>query len=258
MCTSRLRSEGSRSRPKAVLTKSSRESTRPGDLKNKARSSNSAAVNSTSRVLWRAVRVRVSRRMSSRRIVMGVKRLPGRPGCCSPQHRMNARGEFAWIVRLGQIIIGAEFEPHDAIHVLTVRRQHDNGQRGLGANLAQYFKAANAGQHHIQDHQRIITGKCALNAGRAVMNGLNLKSLRIQILLDQFAKFHVIVDDENARGRPFARIFSLGRQHRASLYLACAGIETGKEREDVGARGATFGGGFEYPDILDPDLLLSR
>ena len=38
------------------------------------------------------------------------------------------------------------------------------------------------------------------------MDGIDLESLRAQILLEEFAKFHVIVNDKYARHRPFARI----------------------------------------------------
>jgi len=70
--------------------------------------------------------------------------------------------------------------------IVAVRGEHDDGDRGLGPNAAQYFKATNAWQHDVEDDQRIRARKRALEAERTVVDGLNLEALGFQILPDEF------------------------------------------------------------------------
>ena len=52
------------------------------------------------------------------------------------QHRLDAPEELAWVEGLGDIVVGAELEPDDAVDVLAARRQHDDRQLRAAAQLA--------------------------------------------------------------------------------------------------------------------------
>src|SRR5205823_3283610 len=70
--------------------------------------------------------------------------------------------KFAGIEWLGQIIVGTQFEAHDAVFVLAARRKHQDGQPRLTAHTLQNFETIEAGQHDVKHHQVIaaVQGRC--------------------------------------------------------------------------------------------------
>ena len=65
---------------------------------------------------------------------------------------MRAR-QFARIERLRQVIVGAELQADDAVHILAARGQHDDRDLALLAQAAQDLEAIDAGQHDVEHHQ---------------------------------------------------------------------------------------------------------
>ena len=62
------------------------------------------------------------------------------------------------------------------------------------------------------------------------MNRIDLKALRMQILIDEFAKLHVIVNDQKARRGPIGGRVCFGRYHAASLYPARGPNRNGRKQ----------------------------
>ncbi len=87
---------------------------------------------------------------SSRRPTSSVQRSKRSAFACSaaalrrqavgaPQHRLDARQQFARIERLGQVVVGAHLQPDDAVGLLRQRGQQDDrqvGGRRAGAGTA--------------------------------------------------------------------------------------------------------------------------
>ena len=116
------------------------------------------------------------------------------------QHRVNAGDELARIERLRQIVVGAHFEPDDAIDVLALRRQHDDRHRLAGAaQAAAYRQPVLAGQHEVEhDEMRRIALQLLVEVAR-VGKRRDVEALLGQIARQEVAQAHVVVDDENPR-----------------------------------------------------------
>ena len=73
------------------------------------------------------------------------------------QNVVDACNELSRFEGLGQIIIGAELEPNDAVGNLCVGGKHENGQlaidRRFRTDLATYLKSVFLGQHHIENQK---------------------------------------------------------------------------------------------------------
>src|SRR5262249_46734325 len=59
--------------------------------------------------------------------------LGGRARARASQHRANAREQLAWVERLADVIVRADFEADDPIDVFSLRRHHDD--RDVDATL---------------------------------------------------------------------------------------------------------------------------
>jgi len=77
----------------------------------------------------------------------------GLGGGLAAQHRVDPRQQFARIERLGQVIVGAHFQPENAVDVLAARGQHDDRHLRFRADLAAQAEAVVAGQHHVEDQK---------------------------------------------------------------------------------------------------------
>ena len=73
------------------------------------------------------------------------------------QNVVDACNELSRFEGLGQIIIGAELEPNDAVGNLCVGGKHENRQlaidRRFRTDLATYLKSVFLGQHHIENQK---------------------------------------------------------------------------------------------------------
>ena len=73
----------------------------------------------------------------------------------APQHGLQACHQLTRLKRLGQIVISPQFQANDAIHHITARGQHDDGNIACAittlANGAAQLKAIHLGQHHVQN-----------------------------------------------------------------------------------------------------------
>ena len=115
------------------------------------------------------------------------------------QLRPDARQQHGEPERLGDIIVGAGFEPQDGVGIGVVAGQHDD--RRLEAVLAQdahRLPAVNVRQPDIHDHQVDLAGLRRLNALGAVLDRFRFELLVQRKLLDQrVAQFGVVIDDQD-------------------------------------------------------------
>ena len=130
----------------------------------------------------------------------------------APEDSVNARGEFAGIERFWKVVVGADFEAENAVDVFTAGRQHDNGDAGGSADLLENLEAAKARKHNVENQEGVVSGERFFDGISASVHRIEVKTLGLEILGEQFTKLGVVVDDEKAaneriggRGRFFQR-----------------------------------------------------
>ena len=72
------------------------------------------------------------------------------------QQRPHAGHDFARAEGLGDVVVGAELQPDDAVRLLGLGGEHDHrhgGGRRIGAHRPAHVEAVHARQHHVEDHQ---------------------------------------------------------------------------------------------------------
>ena len=70
----------------------------------------------------------------------------------SPHQRAHARKQFRDAERLGQVVVGAEIEPHHFVDLIAASRQHQDRKKLVApADLSANFEAAQTGQHDVED-----------------------------------------------------------------------------------------------------------
>ena len=102
------------------------------------------------------------------------------------------------VERLGQVIIGSDFQAKNAVHIFSACGENQHRNRRRGAQPPQNIEPAHAGEHEIEDDQRVLHGESALETARTVVYRFDSESFRAETLCEKPAKLNVIVDDENA------------------------------------------------------------
>jgi hypothetical protein len=131
-----------------------------------------------------------------------IPRNQGARGSCKlrgpPQNGAKSCKEFAWIKRLGQIVVRSDLEPENSVHVLSPggKDQHGNGR--LRAQPAKNVQTPDARQHEIEDDKGVFTGESALKSPRPIVHGFDREPLGLKTLREKSAQLNIIIDDENA------------------------------------------------------------
>src|SRR5574343_151077 len=71
------------------------------------------------------------------------------------QHGVDAGQQFAWVEGLAQVVVGAHFQAHDAVHVLALGGEHDDGCAVVGGTQAAADREAVFAGHHQVQHDQI-------------------------------------------------------------------------------------------------------
>ena len=85
------------------------------------------------------------------------------------QNRANAGGQLSRVERLGQVVVGAELQADDAVHIFAAGREHDDRHFAFLAQAAQDFEAIHARQHHVQQDDRVVALQRLVQAALAVV-----------------------------------------------------------------------------------------
>jgi len=132
-----------------------------------------------------------------------------------PQDRLEPRQQLARVERLGQIIIGAEFEPDNPVGVLAARGQHQDRHVALRAQAAADFEPIDIGQHDIEDDGAIgpITDY-RLDPRRAAMASLDHKPALGQIVAQHVGEADIVIDDQYRVGHQRVLLPRMGEKGR--------------------------------------------
>ncbi len=111
---------------------------------------------------------------------------------------LHARHQFPRIEWLRQIIVGAEFQPDNAVFILAARRQHQHRQPRLAPHPAQDLEAVHARQHDIQNHQVETAAERRVQPFDAVVLHVDTKPFAGQQLGEQPRKFLIIIHNKDS------------------------------------------------------------
>ena len=119
----------------------------------------------------------------------------------SPQQGPNAGDEFARAERLGEVIVGAEFEADDALGLFGARREHDDWQRRrwlARAQHAAHFQTVDLRQHQVEDEQIRGTRSYGLQRLAPGPDELGREAGFVEIARDELGDVGVVLDDEDS------------------------------------------------------------
>ena len=147
----------------------------------------------------------------------GVREVP----VGAPQQRLDAAHQLAQPERLGQVVVGAQLEADDLVHLLVARGEHEHGRLGAGgAQPAEGLEAVDAGQPDVEHDE--VRGELA-GDGRAPSSPLRREGHLVALLLEgvlDAARDGVLVLDDQDRGCHRAGWYPGGTTHaRATMPL---------------------------------------
>jgi hypothetical protein len=125
----------------------------------------------------------------------------GLPRLLPAQDRANAQRQLAGAERLGDVVVGPELEPDDAIDLLRAGGQHDDRQTGelaIGPNPPADLLPRQVRQHQVQ-HQQI--GRRVLEqaqCGVAGRGGLHLVPGPGQVDADELEDVGLVIYHEDS------------------------------------------------------------
>ena len=136
-------------------------------------------------------------------------------GAAPAQHRADARQELARAERLGEVVIGAELEAHDAVGFLVAPGEHDDRDLRFVAQSPRERHAVLAAQLEIQ-HDQVddLLGQYRLHAA-AIGDGRHPQLVLLEIVRDEIAHQRIVVDRQYVGQRRLQR--RLGRSGHECL-----------------------------------------
>ncbi len=139
----------------------------------------------------------------------------------SAQNRAYPGEQLARIARLGQIVVGAQFQTDDPISVLAHGAQHDDGRTIRPGEPATYRQPVLARKHDIQNHEiGSLTRQHPIHLAR-VGRRFHGKAMAAQELGHDFANSRVVVDDQDARGGLRSACHLVNIAHRRPGFTRC-------------------------------------
>ena len=126
------------------------------------------------------------------------------PGRVRPaQQRAHARDEFVGAERLGDVVVGAELEPDDAVGLFGAGGQHDDRQGGrgrIGAERTADLEAVEAREHQIEQQEiRLAAPQRRQHVG-AARNLIHRKARAREAAGEEHRDIGVVFDDEHTCG----------------------------------------------------------
>jgi hypothetical protein len=115
----------------------------------------------------------------------------------APQDRLDARQQLALAERLGDVVVGAQLQAHDAVHLFLASGEDDDRQVEGFAQPPRDGEAVLVGQLEVEDDQvDDLDREHAVHVG----SGFRYRDLEVvlgEVFLDQVADGDVVVDDKD-------------------------------------------------------------
>ena len=107
----------------------------------------------------------------------------------------DARHQFAHGERLGQIIICAHFETHDAIYLIIAGGEHQNRCGHLLAQDARHFEAIQFGEHDVEQDEIGFELPGGIKRGASITDGFDGEAILFEIVGECFSQSEFVFDD---------------------------------------------------------------
>ena len=109
---------------------------------------------------------------------------------------MDARQQFARIERFAQVVVGANFQSNDAVHILAFGCQHDDGGAVIGGTQASADRQTVLAGHHQVQYDQVHRFTHQQAGERLAVFGLqHVKPLLCQIPAQQVADADIVITD---------------------------------------------------------------
>ena len=136
----------------------------------------------------------------------GAERRPARSihaGGLSPttgaaQDGVDAGHQFTRAERLDHVVVGAGLKALDAVVLCAKRRQQQNRQLFVLADLAADIEAVGARQHDVEDDEIVTVVGQMPERGRAVADRVGLKAVDREIRRQKVADIRIVFGDQDA------------------------------------------------------------
>ena len=128
---------------------------------------------------------------------LGVPAGPAGSDGAAPQHRADARQKLAQLGGLGEIVVGAELQPHDPVDRARRGGQHDD--RNVAGLLQEADQRKPVLLRHVEvEHDEVGLGLLNRGAKRfsAVAEG-DVEAVHLQVVADHVAGGGLVVDHED-------------------------------------------------------------
>ncbi|CAI9009246.1 hypothetical protein EMIT0158MI4_80024 [Burkholderia ambifaria] len=119
----------------------------------------------------------------------------------APQQRLDPRDEFQHRERFRQIVVGAELEAEDPVHLARARAGNDDRRVARHrAGAPADFQPVDAGQHQVEDQRVPVALLEQAQAFRAVRAVHDFVALVAQVQAQHVGDVGVVFDDQDAFG----------------------------------------------------------
>ena len=116
------------------------------------------------------------------------------------EHRLDAGHQLAGVEGLGHIVIGAQLQADDLVHVVGAGGEDDDGDVARLAQLAADLEAVHLRHHDVEDDQVGLVGLDLLQRLTAVIGGLDLESFLGEVEAGELDDIPLVVDDQDFGG----------------------------------------------------------
>src|SRR6185295_13870041 len=102
----------------------------------------------------------------------------------------------AW---LGHVVVGAELEADDAVHVVAPGGEHDDRHPARLPDAAQRFDPVDARHHDVEHHDLVSAARREARGALAVLHRGHGKAFALEVLREHAGELDVVVCQENRR-----------------------------------------------------------
>ena len=116
----------------------------------------------------------------------------------SAQQRIDAQQQFAQVERLGQVVVGLQFESADAILVIGAGTEHEHRSKvAAPAQFFEHLEAVLARQHDVEDQQVDAALRHAFERARAGQHVFGVVGLVAEVVTQHLAELAFVFGDQD-------------------------------------------------------------
>jgi len=118
----------------------------------------------------------------------------------SSEHRAEPSQELAGAEGLGDVVVGANLQPHHAVRLVSPRGEHEDRNAALAADATDDFQAVDAGHHDVEEHGIECPDAQQLEPLQAIRGADHRDAVLLQERLQEFLEPAVVIDEQHPDG----------------------------------------------------------